>query len=94
MKGEAMSETYTVTIVKRVSEVKTVQGAWGVIGTRPYTQEEANKAMISQNWDRAIKEIYGYLPSREEEVKDEDKVFEQTVRELSIAGVIRAINGL
>ncbi len=77
-------------------------GPWGVIETRPWTVEEFNKeseGFYARNLaevlkEKPLKEVRGYLPSRDLVSTQETEVLKQTVEELDLAAVIKAINKL
>lgn len=90
---------YIVTIVKVEEVAKIQQGEHGIIGRRPYTDEEiaqANSQWRSKidNPEKALKEVWGYEPDLLVTKTVETKLYQQQVDDLILSDVIRAVNGL
>lgn len=86
---------YVITIIKRETVIKKAGGDWKVV-SQAYPSEE-DLAMLFAGRERAAvqpKDVYGYTPEIEKEVAVETKVFEQTVDELDLIGVIAAVNDM
>lgn len=87
---------YKVTIIE-IEEVEvTRRGQWTTIEERPYTEEELNDmASYDRNQcEGKIKKVLGYTPDVKSIDDKETKILEQTVENLDIGKVIKAINDL
>jgi len=83
---------YKITIEKIDKTNKMVQGEWGVIDKRPYTEEEAKKAYEFKEFKGELKEVRGYRPNVEKTIETETTILTQTIDELDLVSVIKAIN--
>lgn len=93
--------SYKITISKASQETQEKDGEFLVIDKRPWTEKELSEGSgfyRSQDSDflknNPLKEIRGYAPRREVIATVDVKVLEQTVENLDISAVIKAINGL
>lgn len=97
----------TITEVKEKTTKK--EGEYTLIERRPYTPDEIEGYLKSDHatWfdegqktkraaelSAALKEIRGYSPAREVTEPVEVKVLEQTVEEMDLIAVIKAVNGI
>lgn len=87
---------YQIVIKKIEKKTETSNGNWTIIDKRPYTEEELENVPPHNRsrYNDELKEVYGYPPPHEKEVEREVKVLEQTVDELDLVEVIKAINGI
>jgi len=91
-------------IIKKTEEVTRLKkGEWGVIDKRPWTQEEVAdqtnhtfyRSDSNQFLERnPLKELMGYRPERDTVETVETEILKQTVDNLDLAAVIKAINNL
>ena len=90
---------YQITILK-IEEVEvTKRGDHSLIDERPWTTDELqSEAMYQDKSDflerKPVKKIYGYAPSYQTTEKKETEVLRQTVEEIDMPAVIKAVNGL
>lgn len=89
---------FEITIKETTTTRKLVRGAWLVVEKRPYTNKELSE---SNSWfadkeeaKKEIKDIMGYAPDREQDVTSEREILKQSVDDLDLAAVIRAVNKL
>ena len=89
---------YKITIEKIETVTTTERGAYTIIDRVPWTPAMLADAE-EQAWSRAsereaLKEIRGYAPDREIEALKTSQILQQTVEDLDIAAVIKAVNKL
>ena len=91
---------YQVTITEITEEIVTKRGAHTVIAVQPWSESDLDEK-IRWAQERSdflkstpVKQIYGYAPSFESTETTRTAILEQTVTELDLAAVIRAINKL
>jgi hypothetical protein len=85
---------YKITIEKKQTVTQIVRGPHTQIGTKEVEREERYYSHDADEPRTRIEPVYGYAPDREAEVVIETKVLEQTVDELDLPAVIKAINKL
>jgi hypothetical protein len=93
--------SYKITITKIESKVVKRKGNWTTVDQRPWTDEELSHE-FSQHYGNKqgfleknpLKEIRGYAPPVDGIETEETKILEQTVNELDLAAVIKAVNDL
>ena len=86
---------YKITIEKIERKVEVVQGEWGRIDERPYTDKELEDSVIySKASKNQIKPVMGYAPDVKKTVRLEQVILEQNVEELDLVSIIKAINGI
>lgn len=92
---------YKITITKTATETKQSGHDWAVIGQRLVTEEDLKPSAYesrSEVKERLLAanvimfEERGYTPVIEKEVVIDRMIFEQTVDDLDMTAVIRAIN--
>ena len=83
-------------IIKKTELVKQKVGKnWTQTGERPITKEDAANAFACpDSYDGKMSNVYGYTPEIEKEVEVERTILKQTIEELDLASVIKAINKL
>jgi len=83
-------------IIKRKEVVrKKCRGGWKVVAERPLSTKDVEDSYFNKNlndYRGVLKQIYGYTPDFEDDVEEEHEVLKQTVVELNLVGVIKAIN--
>lgn len=92
---------YQITITKIDTATKMKEGAWTTVDRRPWTDEELNEAAGAYGKSKdsliekePLKEVRGYAPNRPAEETTSTVILTQTVEELDLASVIKAINNL
>ncbi len=91
--------SYKITITK-IEEVKaTKEREYRVIDHRPWTQKELDDNVSYEPVEKflertPLKQVMGYAPEVETTKPVETEVLKQTVDELDLAAVIKAINRL
>lgn len=87
---------YKITIEKIENEKVTKKGEYAVVEKRPYTQaelDEANNGFIKDDTEpQSLKSVYGYLPEYEVIREKKTDILEQSVEDLDVVAVIKAIN--
>ena len=88
---------YEITIKQMV--LKKVPGGknWKIIDERPYTKKEAenmNAISMEDLKKFPLKKVYGHTPEIIIEELVEVEILKQTVNDLNITAVIKAINGI
>lgn len=86
--------SYTIVITKTETVKKLVGKEWAVLGT-----EECKRSPDLYTGQKGEPKTYmaekrGYTPEIEKSVEVTTKVFEQTVKDMTLAHVIKAVNGL
>lgn len=94
---------YEITIKKTEEVTRLKKGEWGVVDKRPWTEEELSE-QVSHSFYRSnpnqflernpLKELMGYQPERDTVETVETEILKQTVNNLDLAAVIKAINNL
>ena len=85
--------SFQITIIEKKVVTKTVRGEWKIVGQVPVTKKDLEGcAFPSERFDSPLKEERGYAPDREDDVEVEIEILKQTVEDLDITKVIRAIN--
>lgn len=77
--------SYRITVTRMETVTKKFGKEWKVVG------EEQAKGDDNKPY---LKDLYGYTPEIEKEATEEVEVLRQTVTELDMIAVIKAINGL
>jgi len=86
---------FQITITEKKVVTKMVRGGWEKLGETPVTKIDLDKAAFSADkFDSPLKNTYGYAPNREDDVEVEIEILKQTVEELDITKVIKAINDI
>lgn len=81
-------------IIKEKREVKRLAGKeWVILGTKEVPRDSIHYANRDEPQTR-IENVHGYSPEIEKTVIEEREVFKQTVDELDLTTVVKAINGL
>lgn len=86
---------YKITIEKIEAVTTTKRGEHTVIAEVPWTDKELmnrSETYYRQSEMPPLQKIYGYAPSVEVTEQKSSKVLEQTVEEIDMAAVIKAIN--
>lgn len=93
--------SYKITIIKTEEITERQQSnRTEVVDKRPWTDDELAKASTYYGGEQKfletnpMKEVWGYPPSRDVLTEKETEVLKQTVDELDLAAVIKAINKL
>jgi len=96
--------SYKITITKIETKKVIKEGEYQVIGERIWTERELDeakriKARIGLSEEKFLeknpfKEVRGYAPDFESSEEIEIKVLEQTVENLDLSAVIKAVNGI
>ena len=91
---------YNIIITKVETKPVMETGPWAVVGTRPWKEEDFRdatphygdmKELLARN---PLVEIRGYAPDRMVQQETTSIVFKQSVAELDLAAVIKAVNGI
>jgi len=85
---------YKITIEKIEITKQTVRGEYGVIDKRPYTKEEVENSHDADQLKGKIKEVWGIKHNVEKTVKTEQMILEQTVDDLDLIAIVKAINNI
>lgn len=91
---------YSIVITKIEEKTVTKHGEYNTIDERPWTNEDFNKDKSAYQKPEVflaanpLKRIFGYAPSWEGVEIEETQLLKQTVDELDLTAVIKAINGL
>ena len=90
---------FKITITEIKATQATKRGEYGVLDRVPWTAETFAEEQIYGGREEflkrcPLKEIFGYRPSYEDIERIETKILEQTVDELDLAAVIKAVNKL
>lgn len=90
---------YVIRITKIEEKTVTKRGDHTVIKERPWTSDEVDSKTVCETKENflkrnPVKKIYGYAPSWQGVEKEETEVLKQTVDELDLPAVIKAVNGL
>jgi len=92
---------YEITIKRTTTKTVTKRGEWTVVDKRPWkateVTEEVDKSYIYRSTDQfleknPLKEILGYAPDVQAEQTESTEILKQTVDELDLPAVIKAIN--
>ena len=96
---------YEIIIKKIAKKMKNKRGSWEVIRESFWTKEDLEKEdyyeknKILKTFEKKIadgniptKRVFGYTPDREEEEDIETVILKQTVEDLDLTEVIKAIN--
>lgn len=94
---QAMKYEITIKEVGQVTQM--VKGVWEVVENRPWTAKELHdSAQYSHESDftdkHPLKEVRAYTPDRETIVNVDKEIYRQSVDELDLAAVIKAVNKL
>lgn len=81
---------YTITITKTEIVTKMVGKEWTVIGQEVQVTEDVTRDVASLQ----PRNLYGYTPLIEKDVEVTTEILRQTVDELDLIKVIRAINNI
>lgn len=92
---------YKITITKIEEKTVTRKGDWTIVDKRPWTEKELSDALSSHYGStkdfldkNPLKEVRDYSPSWQGIESNEIKVLEQTVSEIDLTAVIKAINNI
>ena len=86
---------YEIIIKKTETITKPCGKDWKVIEQRPVTKEDVENAFgAEESYDGKMKDVYGYTPGIDKPIEEEREVLRQTVEELDLATVIKAVNNL
>lgn len=85
---------FKITIEKIETKTITEKGKWCKTGDRPYTKKECEDAGFGNNFEAELKPIYSYLPDVKVEKEVIIKVLEQSIEEIDLVEVIKAINNI
>lgn len=90
---------YEIIIRKTETVFVTKKGEWTIVARLPWTNEQIDAKVLYQDADafvreNPLREVYDYAPAREVIERRETELLKQTVDELDMAAVIRAINKL
>lgn len=85
-----MSYEITITETRRV--VRKVGREWAVIGSREVERDSTFYSSDPNEPKTRIEEVRGYTPEIEKDVTETREVLKQTVDELDLPSVIKAIN--
>lgn len=85
--------SYKITITETKYVKKLAGKEWKEIGTREVARDEAFSRSSSESKTR-IESVMGYTPEIERVVESTTEILSQTVEELDVAAVIKAINKL
>ena len=89
-----MESMYKITIEKIEEETVTVKGDWKIVGEKPYTEDDMKTSYDSESYKGEAKNVYGYLDDKQVIRNKEVQVLEQTVENIDLVAVIKAINGI
>jgi hypothetical protein len=79
--------SYRITITRIETVMKKLGQEWRVTGEEPMYPGSPEQAAIK-------KQTWGYTPEIEKETAEETEVLKQTVQNIDLAAVIKAINNL
>jgi len=88
---------YEIKITKMLLKKVPAGEDWGILKEELYTDEELDRgATIYREADKTlpVKRKYGYTPKIEKEEHVEVDLLKQTVREIDLISIIKAINGI
>lgn len=90
---------YKITITKIEEVTSTEKGDWREVSSKPWTNEELSDKARGYNEedflkDNPLNKKWGYTPDREVTKSEETQILAQTVDELDVAAVIKAVNGI
>jgi len=90
---------YRIVITKIETRTVKKRGAHEIIEERPWTKEEFSDETMYQGPDaflksNPLKRVYGYAPSWQGVETEETELLKQTVDELDVQAVIRAVNNI
>ena len=71
-----------------------VRGEWTVVGTKEVARDKSFYDYGKDEPRTRIEEVRGYTPDREKDVEVITEVLKQTVENIDLPQVIKAINGL
>lgn len=91
--------SYEITIKQSITKKSIGNKEWKVIGEKPWTDEDLRDECKYQDRDkfleaRPTQQVYGYTPETVTERIVEVELLKQTVEDLDLASVIKAINKL
>lgn len=78
---------FEITIKEITSETKTVGSIWEVVGQEDSGIRDSKGEAVLQN-------KYGYTPAIEKSVPISRDLYQQTIKDLDLPAVIKAINGI
>lgn len=87
---------YEITIKKTEMETSVGGNDWKVVGEAPLSKDDVEEAHFSNHAEymKKLKSVYGYTPKYEKQVEVSREVLKQTVEDLDLNSVIKAINRL
>lgn len=93
---------FEITIIEKTTVKRTGGKEWKVVDKRPYTTKEIDddvygRAEIKRELEKGIvpiKEVMGYTPEKEVEEVVTREVFKQTIEQISLNEIIKAINNI
>ena len=86
--------SYEIIIKERRAVKRTIDGEWGVVGTKEVPREERFYGAETNGPKTRIEEVRGRLPDVEKTVVEEFEILKQRVDKLDLAAVIKAVNNL
>ena len=86
MSEDCLPMSYEITITEKRDVVKTCGKEWKVIGQTQKKSEYDTEPYMS--------DVYDYTPEIEKNVSETREILKQTVEDLDLAAVIKAINKL
>ena len=87
--------SYKITIQRTGKKSKNIGSVWQVIDTKEVRREQNLYDHTDPEEKKTrIKDVLGYTPENIEEVDVTEQIFEQTVSDMDLKKVIKAINNL
>ena len=90
---------YKITITQIEEKTVTRKGDWTTIDQVPWDNELLKSENVYGNFEsfldkNPLKSVYGYAPSYQSTTKEETQVLDQTVSDIDLVAVIKAINNI
>jgi len=82
--------TITITETKTVGALK--GNEWLIVEKRPYTPDELKETGDPEYYKKQLKDIRGYSPVVTETVTKDIEILKQTIKDIDLVSVIKAIN--
>jgi hypothetical protein len=86
--------SYEITITETRTVVKKVGKEWAILGTKEVSRDNEIYDMDKAGGRTRIEDVHGYTPEIEKSIDEKREIFRQTVEDLDLSAVIRAINSL